>query len=212
MGESAGELWFISNTLSLTALHHDLGCWCINGPVAFHQPWNHSEPSVLPVLSSSPDFRLEGATEFPAGFIGPGCMVSNSGGLEWDLRIHISNQCSSDSGQPWTIIWESVAAPGVTVMTYFVVCSSLLAFSFLSPLCSLTSVSGMTLQVNYLFSIHIWGSASREAEKETTKIYIIILARIHMRTSLLREISLLVSGHTNGQVQPLTTNNTVSMA
>lgn len=109
------------------------------------------------------------------------------------------------------MIWESVAAPGVTVMTYFVVCSSLLAFSFLSPPCSLTSVSGITVQVN-LFSVHIWGSAPREAEKETTKIYIIILARIHMRTSLLRETSLLVSGYTNGKVQPLTTNDTVSMA
>ena len=33
-----------------------------------------------------------------------------------------------------------------------------------------------------------------------------------MRTSLLREISLRVSGYANGKVQPLTTNNTVSMA
>lgn len=211
MGESAGELWFISNTLSLI-LHHDLACWCFNRPAAFHRPWHHFETSVLPMLPSSSVFRLEGAIKFPAGFIGPGCMVSNSVGLEWDLRIHISNQCSSDSGQPWSILWESVAALGVTVMTYFVVCSSLLAFSFLSLPYSLTTVSGITLQVNYFFSVHIWGSASREPEKETTKIYTVILARIHMRTSLLREISLRVSGYANGKVQPLTTNNTVSMA
>lgn len=148
MGESAGELWFISHTLSLI-LHHDLGYWCFNSPAAFHRPWHHFETSVLPMLPSSSVFRLEGAIKFPAGFIGPGCMVSNSVGLEWDLRIHISNQCSSDSGQPWSILWESVAAPGVTVMTYFVVCSSLLAFSFLSLPYSLTTVSGITLQVNY---------------------------------------------------------------
>lgn len=97
-------------------------------------------------------------------------------------------------------------------MTYFLVCFSLLTFSFLSLPYSLTSVSGITLEVNYFFSVHIWGSASREAEKETTKVYIIILARIHMRTSLLREISLRISGYTNEKVQPLTTNNTVSMA
>ena len=102
-GESAGELWCISNTLSLI-LHHDLGCWCINSPAAFHRPWHHFETSVLPMLPSSSVFRLEGAIKFPAGFIGPGCMVSNSVGLEWDLRIHISNQCSSDSGQPWSIL------------------------------------------------------------------------------------------------------------
>lgn len=211
MGESAGELWFTSNTLSLTALYHDLGCLCINGPVAFHQPWNHSEPSVLPMLPSSPGFRLEGATKFPAGFIGPDCVVSNSGGLEWDLRIHISNQCPSDSGQPWTIIWEPVAAPAVTVMTYFVaVLHFLLSLSFPHLLPNQCFWDHLASQLSFL-SPHL-GICFQGSRKRVTKIYIIILARIHMRTSLLREISLLVSGYTNGKLQPLTTNNTVSMA
>lgn len=58
---------------------------------------------------------------------GTTCRVSDSGHLEWDLRICIPNQCpgDADAGQPWTIFWESVLAPGLTMMSCFLAYPSL---------------------------------------------------------------------------------------
>lgn len=68
---------------------------------------------------------------------GPICRVSDSGCMELDLSICISNQClgDEDTCQSWTILWEWVLAPGVTVISCFTAYPSQVALSpSLSPL------------------------------------------------------------------------------
>lgn len=87
MGESAGELWFISNN-TLSDPPSWLRCWCIivQLPSTSH---GITLSQVFCPCSLVHHFRLEGGHKFPAGFIRPGCMVSNSVGLSgtWECTF-----------------------------------------------------------------------------------------------------------------------------